>query len=308
MANPGDLSWDVLSSLGHLTVYPRTEPDDVVERCAGADAVFTNKVVIDAGTIASLPALRFIGVLATGYNNVDVEAARDAGIMVCNVPAYSTESVVQLVFALLLEAMNRVGEYAVSVARGEWQRCADFSYTLGPIEELCGKTMGIYGLGNIGRRVACVADAFGMKVISPTRQSADSIPPYVEKVSFDDMLRRSDVISLNAPLTADNRHIIDHRAIGMMRPGAVLINTARGPLVDEQALADALKEGRIRAAAVDVLECEPPRTGSPLIGVSSCIVTPHIAWQSVTARRRLLEVSASNLKAWADGHPRNVVS
>lgn len=308
VANSGDLSWHEIASQGELTVYDRTSPDEVIARCSGATAVFTNKVIIDADTIAALPDLKFIGVLATGYNNVDIEAARRTGIVVSNVPAYSTMSVAQLVFAMLLTICNRVSDYSASVAAGRWASCDDFSYRLGPIEELDGKTMAVYGLGNIGRRVAAIADAFGMHVVSCTSQPAENLPPYIEKVSRDEMFRRADVLSLNAPLTATNRHFVNAATIALMKPTAIVINTARGPLVDEEALADALASGRLAFAAVDVLAVEPPRQGSPLIGLDNCIVTPHVAWQSTDARRRLLDVSAANLRAFLTGAPQNVVN
>lgn len=308
VANSGDLSWHEIASQGELTVYDRTSPDEVIARCSGATAVFTNKVIIDADTIAALPDLKFIGVLATGYNNVDIEAARRTGIVVSNVPAYSTMSVAQLVFAMLLTICNRVSDYSASVAAGRWASCDDFSYRLGPIEELDGKTMAVYGLGNIGRRVAAIADAFGMHVVSCTSQPAENLPPYIEKVSRDEMFRRADVLSLNAPLTATNRHFVNAATIALMKPTAIVINTARGPLVDEEALADALASGRLAFAAVDVLAVEPPRQGSPLIGLDNCIVTPHVAWQSTDARRRLLDVSAANLRAFLAGAPQNVVN
>lgn len=311
VANPGDLDWSALASQateGEFHVYPRTAPGEVVERCRGAEAVFTNKVVLDAATLAELPSLRFVGVLATGYNNVDTDAARRRGITVCNVPAYSTDSVAQLVMAMLLELTNHVAAYSASVGRGDWQHCEDFSYTLWPITELSGKTMGIYGMGNIGSRVARIALALGMHVVSPTRKPADSIPAGVEKTSFDDMLRRSDVVSVHCPLSDTTRGQFGAEAFARMKPTAIFINTSRGPVVDEAALAAALREGRLGAAAVDVLEHEPPRESSPLIGAPRCIVTPHIAWQSVEARRRLLQVSADNLAAFLAGKPVNVVN
>lgn len=308
VANSGDLSWHEIASQGELTVYDRTSPDEVIARCSGATAVFTNKVIIDAETIAALPDLKFIGVLATGYNNVDIEAARRAGIIVSNVPAYSTMSVAQLVFAMLLTICNRVSDYSASVGACRWASCDDFSYRLGPIEELDGKTMAVYGLGNIGRRVAAIAAAFGMHVVSCTSQPAENLPPYIEKVSRDEMFRRADVLSLNAPLTATNRHFVNASTIALMKQTAIVINTARGPLVDEDALADALASGRLAFAAVDVLAVEPPRQGSPLIGLDNCIVTPHVAWQSTDARRRLLDVSAANLRAFLAGAPQNVVN
>lgn len=308
VANPGDLSWNEIEKFGEVRIYPRTSPDEVVERCADADVVLTNKVVIDETAMSRLPRLKYIGILATGYNNVDVEAARRRGIPVCNVPAYSTDSVAQTVFALLLEITNRVGAYSEKTARGEWTSCADFSFTLGPIAELSGMTMGIYGLGNIGRKVAEIAHAFGMKVVSPTSQRADAIPGYVEKVDFEEFLRRSDVVSLNAPLGASNRGLFNAPVFARMKRGAILINTARGPLVDEADLAAALRDGRIGAAGVDVLCQEPPRGGSPLLSAPNCFVTPHVAWQSTAARRRLLDVTASNIAAFLAGEPANVVN
>lgn len=308
VANSGDLSWDALAALGELTVYDRTSPDQLIDRCRDAYAVITNKVVIDAAAIDALPSLRYIGVLATGYNNVDIAAARRAGVTVCNVPAYSTASVAQTVFALLLAITNRVESYSASVHAGDWSRCADFSYRLGPIEELDGLTMAVYGLGNIGSRVAAIAHAFGMKVISFTSKQQDALPPYIEKVSRDEMFGRADVLSLNAPLAADNRHFVCGETLALMKPTAILINTARGGLVDEHALASALREHRIAAAGIDVMDCEPPKADNPLSALDNCIITPHIAWQSTGARRRLLAVTADNLAAFMSGHPINVVS
>lgn len=308
VANSGDLSWGALAALGELTVYDRTSPDQLIDRCRDAYAVITNKVVIDAAAIDALQSLRYIGVLATGYNNVDIDAARRAGVTVCNVPAYSTASVAQTVFALLLAITNRVESYSSSVHAGDWSRCADFSYRLGPIEELDGLTMAVYGLGNIGSRVAAIAHAFGMKVISFTSKQQDALLPYIEKVSRDEMFGRADVLSLNALLAADNRHFVCGETLALMKPTAILINTARGGLVDEHALASALREHRIAAAGIDVMDCEPPKTDNPLSALDNCIITPHIAWQSTGARRRLLAVTADNLAAFMSGHPINVVS
>ncbi len=308
LANPGDLSWDAFQKLGNLTVYPRTAPADVVARCREAEAVIVNKVLMTAEIIAALPQLRYIGVLATGYNNVDIDAAAAAGITVCNVPAYSSEAVAQTVFSLLLHIANRAADYAAEVRSGRWRHCDDFSFTLGPIRELAGLTMGIYGLGNIGKRVAAIAAAFGMKVVSPTSQNPESIPGYVTKVTFDEFLAQSDVISVNSPLTASNKGIFNAAAFGRMRPGVIFINTARGPLVVEADLADALRSGKVAAAGVDVLCQEPPRSGSPLIGAPNCFITPHIAWQSTAARRRLLAVTAENLAAYLSATPQNVVT
>ncbi len=307
VANDGDLSWSGIEELGNLTVYERTSPAEIVDRAAGADAVFTNKVVLTDEIMEQLPDLKFIGVLATGYNNVDIEAARRRGITVCNVPAYSTESVVQTVFAHLLNIVNRVAAHSASVKRGDWQFCNDFSYRLGPIDELSGSTMGIYGLGHIGMRVAEVAHAFGMKVIALTSKTAGNLPAYIEKVDRDGLFMRSDVLSLNAPLTADNALFVNSVTLSLMKPGAILINTARGGLIDENALAEALDRGMVHAAGVDVLSVEPPVNGDVLIDNERCEVTPHIAWQSTQARRRLLEVSTQNLRQLLAGTPQNVV-
>ncbi len=308
LANPGDLSWESLQTFGELTVYPRTEPSDVVTRCAGAEAVIVNKVVMTADVIASLPDLKYIGVLATGYNNVDIEAARRAGVTVCNVPAYSTDSVAQTVFSLLLQITNRAADYAADVRNGRWQHCEDFSFTLGPIRELAGLTMGIYGLGNIGKRVAAIAHAFGMKVVSPTSQPQASLPDYIKKVTFDEFFAESDVISVNSPLTATNKGIFNAAAFGRMRRGVIFINTSRGPLVVERDLADALASGQVGAAGLDVLCEEPPRNGSVLTSAPNCYITPHLAWQSTAARRRLVDITCGNVAAFVAGKPQNVVS
>lgn len=304
VANSNDLSWQPIANFGNLNVFDRTAPDEILDRCAGAEAVFTNKVVLDANTLEKLPNLKFIGVLATGYNNVDIDAASRLGITVCNVPAYSTDSVAQSVFALLLAITNRAESYSASVARGDWGNCKDFSYRLAPIFELSGAIMGIIGFGNIGSKVAEIAHAFGMKVITNSTRTA---PGYIIKVSLNELLRQSDVISLNSALTPATERIINVDTIAMMKQGAILINTSRGGLIDEQALADAIKEGRL-AAGVDVLNEEPPRHGSSLIGAPGCLVTPHVAWQSTQARRRLIDISAHNLAAYINGSPINVVS
>lgn len=299
-----DLSWAVLDGLGEVTVYDRTAPDETVARCSGATAVITNKVQMTADVIAQLPDLKYIGVLATGYNNIDTEAARMAGITVCNVPAYSTESVAQLVFAHLLNIVNSIGDYAASVNRGDWAAGYDFSYRLRPFDELAGMTMGIVGFGNIGSRVALIARAFGMRVITNSKRE---LPPDVERVSLDTLLRGSDVVSLNSALTPATRGLIGRDALEKMKPTAILINTSRGGLIDEEALAAGLREGLIAAAGIDVLCEEPPRHGSPLSGCPHCYVTPHIAWQSTQARRRLLDITAENLRRFIAGKPQNTV-
>lgn len=304
-ANDGDLSWKGLEDLGNLTIYSRTAPDEVVERCRDAEAVFSNKVVLNAEIIAALPKLKFIGVLATGYNNIDIEAARKHGVTVCNVPAYSTDSVAQLVFALLLEVTNRVSDYSASVKRGDWANRPVFSYRLAPITELSGKTMGIIGFGNIGLRVGTIAKAFGMTVITNSQRD---LPEWVERVKLDELLSRSNVVSLNSALTPKTHHIINEETLGLMRPDAILINTSRGALVDEAALTAALRRRQIAAAAIDVMEQEPPREDSPLMECDNCFITPHIAWQSTEARQRLINISAENLRAFVAGTPQNVVS
>lgn len=307
IANPGDLSWEPIASLGNTTIYDRTSPDEIIDRCIDCEAIFVNKVLIDSDIISRLPKLKFIGVMATGYNNVDVAAAKRRNIVVSNVPAYSTDAVAQSVFALLLEITNQTGAYSEKVRQGQWQNSPDFSFTLGPITELAGLTIGIYGLGNIGRRVADIACAFGMTVVSPTSQAQANLPSFIKKVSFDEFLASSDVVSINSPLTPENRHKFNAEAIGKMRRGVVIINTARGPLIDEQALADALQSGHVGAAGLDVLEQEPPRNGSPLINAPRCYITPHTAWQSSAARRRLIDICAANLAAFIAGSPINVV-
>lgn len=308
VANSGDLSWDGLKELGDVTIYDRTAPDQILERCKDADAIFTNKVLIDSDIISNTPNLKFIGVLATGYNNVDIAAAKAHGITVCNVPAYSTYSVAQLVFAHLLNIVNNVGAYSQSVRKGDWCRCRDFSYRLSNITELHGLTMAVYGLGHIGSVVASIANAFGMKVISFTSKSRDQLPDYIEKVSKEEMFQRADVISLNAPLTSDNKCFINKKTLSLMKPTAILINTARGGLIDEQALAEALNNNVIFAAGLDVLGTEPPEVNNPLLTAKNCYTTPHIAWQSDRARADLLDISVNNLKAYIKGEPQNVVS
>ena len=304
VANSGDLSWEPLRELGELTVYDRTAPEEVTERAADATAIYTNKVLITDDVMEALPELKFIGVLATGYNNVDIDAAHRRGITVCNVPAYSTDSVAQLVFAHLLHILNSIGDYAASVNSGEWAGNRDFSYRLRPFDELAGQTIGIIGMGNIGRRVAAIAQAFGMRVVT---NSGRELPDGVERVSLDELFRQSDIISLNSALTPATKGIISREALALMKPTAIIINTSRGPLIEEEALSEALREGRIAAAGIDVLCEEPPRKGSPLIGCPRCFVTPHIAWQSSQARQRLVDISIDNLRRFLDGKPQNRV-
>lgn len=305
-ANPGDLDWKRLESLGELTVYDRTAPSEVVARSEGADAVFTNKTPITAADIDRLPRLKFIGVLATGYNIVDIKAAKEHGVTVSNVPAYSTMSVAQNVFALLLDITNDVAHYTNEVKEGKWSRCEDFCFTDTCLTELAGKRMGIVGYGDIGSRVASIAAAFGMKVGAWTSKPQEAIGD-VEKMDLDTLFAESDVVSLHCPLTDETYHIADTRRIGLMKKTAILINTGRGPLVDEEALADALRERRIAAAGLDVLAQEPPAADNPLLTAPNVRITPHISWATKEARVRLLDTAIGNLEAFMEGKPRNVV-
>ena len=306
-ANPGDLSWEELKKLGNLTVYDRTEPDETVVRASDAEIVLTNKVIISSEVIAQLPKLRYIGVLATGYNVVDTKAAHERGIIVTNVPAYSTESVVQMVFAHLLNVTNRIEHYAKQNRNGRWTVNPDFCYWDFPHMELAGKTFGIVGLGNIGMRVAQVALAFGMRVKALTSKTAEALPAGIEKSSLEELLTASDVVSLHCPLTGDTRHLINAGTLQLMKPTAILINTGRGPLVDDHAVADALYGKRLAAFCADVLTDEPPMISNPLLDQPDAFITPHIAWASTEARIRLLQVATGNVSAFLSGSPVNVV-
>ena len=306
-ANPGDLSWKGLEEQGVLTVYERTKSSETVARAADAEIVLTNKVVISREVIAQLPRLKYIGVLATGYNVVDIKAAHERGITVTNVPAYSTESVAQMVFAHLLTITNRTEHYAIQNRQGRWTSNSDFCYWDFPHMELAGKTFGIVGLGNIGRRVAEIALAFGMQVKALTSKSADTLPAGIRKADLEELLATSDVISLHCPLTDTTRHLINHETLSRMRPSAILINTGRGPLVDDQAVASALAEGQLAAFCADVLTEEPPKADNPLLSQPNAFITPHIAWATQEARTRLLQVAISNVKAFLNTKPQNVV-
>ena len=306
-ANPGDLSWKELESLGNVTVYDRTSPSETVTRAAEAEVVLTNKVVIGRGEMAQLPHLKYIGVLATGYNVVDIEAAHERGITVTNVPAYSTESVAQMVFAHLLTVTNRIEHYAIANREGRWSSNPDFCYWDFPHMELSGKLFGIIGLGNIGQRVAAIAHAFGMRVCAYTSKSEKQLPSYVEKKSMEEILSACDVISLHCPLTPDTHHLINSQTHQQMKPSAILINTGGGPLIDDQAVADALAEGRLAAFCADVLTEEPPKATNPLLAQPNAFTTPHIAWASTEARIRLLHIAIDNVRSFLSGHPQNVV-
>ena len=303
-----DLSWKEVEILGEVIVYDRTHPDDTVERCRGAVAVLTNKVVLSADVIAQLPELKYIGVLATGYNVVDLEAARQQGIVVTNIPAYSTMSVAQMVFAHILNVTMHVDHYAVGNRNGRWSRSEDFCWMDTPVVELSGKILGIVGLGNIGSAVARIANAFGMEVMAVTSKEQPLLPNYIKKVTKDELFHTSDFISLHCPLTESTRGLICRESIAMMKPGVVIINTGRGPLVNEQDMAEALQQGRVGAFCADVLAQEPPAANHPLSGSPRAYITPHIAWASREARMRLIHIAAANLEAFLNGKPQNVVS
>ena len=306
-ANPGDLSWKGLEELGTLTVYDRTRPEETVARAADVDIVLTNKVIINREVMAQLPQLKYIGVLATGYNVVDIEAAHEHDIIVTNVPAYSTESVAQMVFAHLLTVTNRTEHYALQNRQGRWTKNPDFCYWDFSHMELAGKIFGIVGLGNIGRRVAEIALAFGMQMKALTSKSANALPAGIEKADLEELLASSDIISLHCPLTDSTRHLINRETLSLMRPSAILINTGRGPLVDDQAVAYALAEGQLAAFCADVLTEEPPKANNPLLSQPNAFITPHIAWATEEARSRLLQVAISNVRAFLNAKPQNVV-
>ena len=304
--NPGDLDWHGVEAIGALTVHARSGATEIVARAAEADILLTNKTPVTAETIAALPKLRCIGVLATGYNVVDSAAAKVRGIPVCNVPGYGTASVAQHVFALLLELTQQTGHHARTVRDGRWSASPDFCYWDFPLIELAGRTLGIVGYGSIGEAVARIGLAFGMKVIASVRspRSADG----VEFVSTEEIFRRADVLTLHCPLTDETRGIVNATRIATMKPGAFLINTGRGPLIVEQDLADALNAGRLAGAGLDVLSTEPPPNGNPLFAAKNCIITPHIAWATRSSRARLMEVVVENLSAFLAGKPQNVVN
>ena len=306
--NPGDLSYECLQQFGTLKVYDRTTPDQVVERAKEAEALLTNKVVLGENEFAQLPHLRYVGVQATGYNVVDVEAARRYGIIVTNIPAYSTASVAQMVMAHLLNITQSVDYYAQQNRAGRWSSNPDFCYWDNRLIELAGKQMGIVGFGRTGSAVARLAQAFGMRIVTYTSKPQDTLPDGVEKCSLDTLFAASDVVSLHCPLVPATHHLVNAERLAQMKATAILINTARGPIVDEEALAHALNSGMLYAAGVDVLCEEPPRVQSPLLKARNCFVTPHIAWATLEARTRLLQICEANLRAFIEGHPQNVVS
>lgn len=301
--NPGVLDWSPVERLGDVTLFDRTPADKIVERAADADIVLTNKVPFSADTLRQLPRLRFICVLATGYNIIDTEAAARQGVVVANIPAYSTMSVAQMAFAHILNITNHVASYAREVADGKWTNCPDFCFWDSALTELAGKTMGIVGLGNTGMATARIAVAMGMKVVAMTSKSADTLPEGITPAPLDDVLASADVVSLHCPLTPSTRHLINAASIAKMKPSAILINTGRGPLVDEQAVADALNGGRLAAFGADVLSQEPPRGDNPLLSARNCFLTPHIAWATIEARTRLMSTATENVRQFIAGEP-----
>ncbi len=319
--NPGDLSWNEIEELGAITVYERTAPSELAARAREAEVLLTNKTPVDAAAMALLPRLRYIGVLATGYNVVDLAGAARRGVVVTNIPAYSTPSVAQLAFALILELCHHVQAHSESVRSGDWSRSKDFSYRRFPLIELAGKTLGILGYGQIGRSVARIARAFGMEVIAAARQAqpaqSEAAPGRapsaceeapITRVPRAELFRLSDVVCLTAPLTPETAGVIDRSALSLMKRSAFLINVSRGGLVVEADLAEALASGRIAGAGLDVLAEEPPRADNPLLSAPGCIVTPHIAWATREARSRAMAIAAANLRAFLAGAPQNVVS
>ena len=307
--NPGDLSWDRLFSLGKVTLYDRTPQDKILERSLGAEVLITNKTPLTKETMNRLPDLKYIGVLATGYNVVDITAAKKRNIIDTNVPAYSTMSVAQLVFALLLELCHHVQRHSDSVMEGKWAQSPDFSYSDFPLIELSGKTLGIIGFGNIGKKVADIATAFGMNIIASCRHQSDQS----ERKNFlwaeiNEILKQADVVSIHCPLTPETKGLINAESLKSMKSSAFLINTSRGPVVVEHDLADALNNGIIAGAGIDVLSAEPPSRDNPLFNAKNCLITPHIAWATKEARVRLMDIAVNNVAAFINGKPVNVVS
>ena len=306
--NPGDNPWTAIEELGNLTVYDRTPSEEIVARAKDADIVLTNKTPLTAETLARLPKLRFISVLATGYNIVDTGYARENGIKVSNVPVYSTDAVAEFVFSLILDFYKRPAFHNTLVQQGEWQNCIDFSFWKNPnFQEIAGKTLGIIGFGRIGQRTAQLGAAFKMNILGHSRSRSTETDFPFTWASVDEILEKSDIISLHCPLTPETKHLIDKAAIGKMKPTAFLVNTARGPLIDEQALADALNSGTIAGAACDVVSSEPILAGNPLLSATNLTLTPHIAWAAEEPRKRLMAITAENIAAFQSGKPVNLV-
>lgn len=306
-ANPDDLSWEPLKEWGKLTVYDRTSAEDLIKRAQDADMVLTNKCRLKEEELRQLPRLKYIGELATGYNNIDIEYAHRHGIVVSNIPSYSTESVVQMTFAHIFNITNQVSHYASEVRAGRWSRNPDFCYWDTPLRELAGRTLGIVGLGHIGMRVAQVAHCLGMDVFALTSKEKDQLPVGVQKTTLEGLLGVSDILTLHCPLSPHTYHLINEERLAMMHEGAVLINTSRGALVDEKAVADALASGYLLAYGADVMSKEPPRADNPLLSQARAYLTPHIAWATFEARQRLMKIAVENVKAFVEGHPQNVI-
>ena len=307
--NPGDLSWDGLRELGDLDVYDRTDPEQVPERSEGAEILLINKAVLNSDILKALPDLKYVGVLATGYNVIDLEEAGRHGIIVTNVPAYSTDSVAQMTFALILELCHHVQRHSDSVMAGKWSASPDFSYREYPLIELASKTMGIIGYGNIGRKVCQIACSFGMKVmVAESSRKNQPTQKRIERVGLPELLSGSDIVSIHCPLTPETRGMINIDNLKLMKSSAFLINTSRGPVVVEKDLTDALNEGIIAGAGLDVLSAEPPSDDNPLFGAKNCIITPHIAWATYEARKRLIDIAVDNVRAYIQGSPINVVN
>lgn len=306
--NPGDLSWDEMGQLGELVVYDRTTPEEVIERAADADVILTNKVALKSKEMDALSKLKYIGVLATGYNIIDTDYAKSKGIIVTNIPAYSTDSVAQMTFAHILNITNRIEHYADQTRKGQWSRNKDFCYWDTPLVELAGKTIGIVGLGAIGFKVARVALEFGMDVFAFTSKNAADLPEGIRKTTLEGLLAISDVLTLHCPLNNETRKMINAESLGKMKKGAILINTGRGPLVDEQAVADALESGQLGAYGTDVMSAEPPAIDNPILKAPNAYVTPHVAWATFEARTRLMGIAVNNVKTFIEGNPVHIVN
>lgn len=306
--NPGDLSWDELDELGNVTIYDRTKASDLIERSINADILITNKTILDRDTINQLPKLKYIGVLATGYNVVDIKAAAEKNIIVTNVPSYSTKSVAQMVFALILELTLNVGMHSESVKNEEWSESPDFSYWKTPLIELDGLSLGIIGYGRIGRAVAKLGNSFGMKIFVNTRSKIIDQEGFISQVTFSELFNLSDIITLHLPLTEKSKNMITKTQLAQMKKSAYLINSSRGPLVNEEDLAEALNNNKIAGAGLDVLSSEPPSNSNPLLKAKNCIITPHIAWATQASRKRLMSIAVNNIKAFFNNQPQNIVN
>ena len=307
--NPGDLSWEWLENLGECEIYDRTPADKILERCMGADVVITNKTPITKDTLSKLSNLKYIALESTGYNVVDCEYAKEMGVPVSNIPSYSTNAVAQLTFSLILEITNAVGIHSESVRNGDWANCPDFCYWKTPLTELCGKTLGIVGFGQIGQAVADIAEAFKMKIQAVSGHETDqSHRKNFSWVDMDTLAKTSDIISFHCPLTEKTTGLVNKEFISKCKDGAIIINTSRGPVVDDQALADALNNGKLRGAGLDVLTVEPPKADNPLLSAKNCFITPHIAWAGFETRERLMNILEENVKAYLNGNPQNVVN